>query len=96
MIEYYRVLSGAVRGREHDDQVTVFDSVGFALEDYSALRYLHDVTLARDIGTTIDLIPKPANPKDLYQLIAARPAGSNVSMRRFQTSAAAGALQASA
>lgn len=73
VIELWRVLSGQVAGREHAQQVTVFDSVGFALEDFSALRYLRDVAEAKDIGTKIDLIPAPANPKDLYQFVAKKP-----------------------
>jgi ornithine cyclodeaminase len=36
--EFWRVLSGAAPGRVSDAQITLFDSVGFALEDYSALR----------------------------------------------------------
>jgi ornithine cyclodeaminase len=70
VVELWRVLSGEAAGRESAAQVTVFDSVGFALEDFSALRYLRDVTNERDIGQNIDLIPAPANPKDLYQFIA--------------------------
>ena len=31
----------ATRGRASDAEVTIFDSVGFALQDFSALRYLH-------------------------------------------------------
>ena len=48
--ELWRVPDGQAAGREHAGQVTVFDSVGFALEDFSALRYVHDQALARGIG----------------------------------------------
>ncbi|MBO3274277.1 ornithine cyclodeaminase [Pseudomonas schmalbachii] len=68
VVEFYQVLSGAAEGRQNDQQVTIFDSVGFALEDFSALRYLYDATVKMNIGQTIDLVPTPANPKDLYQL----------------------------
>ena len=71
VVELWRLLSGEQAGREHAAQVTVFDSVGFALEDFSALRYLRDVADARNIGRQIDLIPKPADPKNLYQFVAA-------------------------
>lgn len=73
VIELWRVLSGQAEGRENPQQVTVFDSVGFALEDFSALRYLRDVAEARDIGARIDLIPAPSDPKDLYQYVAKKP-----------------------
>jgi ornithine cyclodeaminase len=63
--ELWQVLSGAAPGRASAAEVTVFDSVGFALEDFSALRYL-DRHLGDKYAQTIDLIPQPANPKDLY------------------------------
>ena len=37
--ELWRVLAGQAPGRRDAGEVTLFDSVGFALEDYSALRY---------------------------------------------------------
>ncbi|MFL9874941.1 ornithine cyclodeaminase [Paraburkholderia megapolitana] len=70
VIEFHRVLSHAEKGREFDGQITVFDSVGFALEDFSALRYLNDVTQERSIGALLDLIPEPADPKDLFRVLA--------------------------
>ncbi|MBP7490800.1 MAG: ornithine cyclodeaminase [Rhodoferax sp.] len=70
--ELWQVLSGQVAGRADAQQVTVFDSVGFALEDYSALRFMRDTALALGIGQAISLIPELANPKDLFGLI--RPA----------------------
>lgn len=68
--ELWQVLSHTQTGRTHDSQVTVFDSVGFALEDYSALRYMRDAALALGLGQQVSLIPTLANPKDLFSLIA--------------------------
>ncbi|HMN21421.1 MAG TPA: ornithine cyclodeaminase [Ottowia sp.] len=67
--ELWQVLTGAAPGRTSDTQITVFDSVGFALEDYSALRHLR--ALAREAGMLepLDLVPALADPKDLYRLI---------------------------
>ena len=67
--ELWRVLAGEQTGRDHAAQITMFDSVGFALEDFSALRYLHRAAQTLAIGGTIPLIPKLDDPKDLYQLI---------------------------
>lgn len=64
--EFWQVANGQVLGRENDTQVTLFDSVGFAIEDYSALRYVLDVAKALDIGHEIDLVPALENPKDLF------------------------------
>lgn len=67
--ELWQVLSDQKTGRESDTQITLFDSVGFAMEDFSALRYVYDLAQSLSIGNTIPLIPELDNPKDLYQLI---------------------------
>ena len=64
--ELWRVLSGLAAGREHADQVTVFDSVGFALEDYSALRHVYALALEHGVGQDIALVPPGDDPKDLF------------------------------
>ncbi|RYX91880.1 MAG: ornithine cyclodeaminase [Comamonadaceae bacterium] len=78
--EFADVLAGTATGRTSDDEVTIFDSVGFALEDYSALRYLHKLQLADVAGRRqIDLIPHLDDPKNLFGLLQAdkpqQPAG---------------------
>jgi ornithine cyclodeaminase len=67
--ELWQVLSGTATGRTSDDQVTVFDSVGFALEDYSALRYMREQSIALGIGDALALIPKLADPKNLFSVL---------------------------
>ena len=71
--ELWRVLAGEAAGRESAAQITMFDSVGFALEDFSALRYLHDKAQLMELGATIPLIPRLDNPKDLYRLVRPGP-----------------------
>lgn len=68
--EFWRVLRGDAPGRISADQVTVFDSVGFALEDFSALRYLAGAIEGTDVYQDVDLIADPADPKDLFALVA--------------------------
>ena len=67
--ELWQVLSGQKAGRDADAQITFFDSVGFAMEDFSALRYVYDLAQSMQLGSDIALIPQLADPKDLYQLI---------------------------
>ncbi len=67
--ELWQVLSGQLTGRDNDAQITMFDSVGFAMEDFSSLRYVHDLAQSLGLGAAIPLIPHLADPKDLYQLI---------------------------
>ncbi|MFT3659965.1 MAG: ornithine cyclodeaminase [Gordonia sp. (in: high G+C Gram-positive bacteria)] len=69
--ELWRVLTGDAPGRTSDRQITVFDSVGIALEDFSALRYLDRCLLAEGDVAEVDLIADPADPKDLFSLVAA-------------------------
>jgi ornithine cyclodeaminase len=69
--EFSEIVIGAVRARENDAQVTIFDSVGFALEDFTSLRYLE--RLHREIGGSLpelDLIPSLRDPKDLFSELA--------------------------
>lgn len=63
------VLTGRVRGRTSNAEVTIFDSVGFALEDFSALRYLHRLHRQHGDSREIDLIPTLRDPKDLHSLL---------------------------
>ena len=64
--EFWRVLAGDAPGRLSPEQVTVFDSVGFALEDFSALRLLRDLAVELGLGRSIDLVPDMADPKNLF------------------------------
>ena len=64
--ELWRVLTGAADGRRGAEQITVFDSVGFALEDYAALRLVRDCARDLGLGREAGLIPALADPKDLY------------------------------
>ncbi|CAG2126816.1 ornithine cyclodeaminase [Cupriavidus plantarum] len=70
--ELWQVLAGRLSGRTEASEITVFDSVGFALEDYSALRYLRDSADALGLGQTLDLVPRQADPKDLFGLLPVR------------------------
>jgi ornithine cyclodeaminase len=64
--EIWQVLQGEACGRQGADEVTVFDSVGFALEDYSALRFMRDSARRLGVGRPIALIPELADPKNLF------------------------------
>ena len=73
--ELWRVLQGQSTGRTNANEITVFDSVGFALEDFSALRYMRAAAQRLGIGQSIPLIPALADPKNLFGLIG--PASGN-------------------
>lgn len=67
--ELWQVLTGREAGRRDPSEVTVFDSVGFALEDYSALRFMRDTAIELGIRDEISLIPELSNPKNLFGFI---------------------------
>ena len=67
VVELWRVISGEAHGRQEADEITLFDSVGFAIEDFAALRYVRDRLGA---GTAqLDLVPDPDDPRDLYGML---------------------------
>ena len=69
--ELAAVLAGRAPGRSGEHEITVFDSVGFALEDFSALRYLMRIHHEeRGVHPQIDLLPELEDPKDLFGLLS--------------------------
>lgn len=69
--ELWTVLDGSTPGRTSSSQITVFDSVGFALEDFSALSYVADAVAGTAFAGEVDLIAEPHDPRDLFSLVAA-------------------------
>ena len=66
--ELWQVITGRAPGRTHAHDVTLFDSVGFAIEDFSMLRYLHDI-VQRDGGAeVIDVVPALRDTTNLFGL----------------------------
>jgi ornithine cyclodeaminase len=86
--ELWEVLSGTRPGRTDTRQVTVFDSVGFAMEDYSALRFMYDAAIALQLGERISLIPELADPKNLYSALT-QPRSRTAEVERALAAAAA-------
>ncbi|UIP59077.1 ornithine cyclodeaminase [Agromyces marinus] len=69
--ELWEVLAGRRPGRSGADAITLFDSVGFAIEDFSALRYVRDQVAGTRYEQRIDLVADPDDPKDLFGLMGA-------------------------
>lgn len=67
--ELWEIISQKKSGRDNDTEITVFDSVGFALEDLSTLKMVYKLAHELNIGKAINLIPDLKNPKNLYSLI---------------------------
>ncbi|GAB4383808.1 MAG: ornithine cyclodeaminase [Albidovulum sp.] len=67
--ELWQVITGAAPGRTDSRQITLFDSVGFAIEDFSALRYIHDQLQRLPYSEPLDMIADPDDPRDLYGML---------------------------
>ena len=67
--ELWQVITGATQGRTSIDQITLFDSVGFATEDFSALRYVHDQLERTGHFVDLDMIADPDDPRDLFGML---------------------------
>lgn len=67
--ELWQVFSGKKQGRKNDSQITIFDSVGFAIEDFTILKYMHEKLEGTDLYEELDILASPARPKDLYGLL---------------------------
>ena len=69
VIELWRVIRGEAEGRRHPHQITLFDSVGFAVEDFSALRFIRDQLDKTEQFQHLDMLADPDEPRDLYGMI---------------------------
>ena len=73
--ELWQVMTGAAEGRANAQQITLFDSVGFAIEDFSALRYVRQQLKETGLYEELDLLADPDEPRDLFgMLLRAKPA----------------------
>lgn len=66
--EFYELVCGLKEGRESEQEITLFDSVGIALEDYSVLRLTYELAEKYNIGEERNITPLIKNPKDLIAL----------------------------
>jgi ornithine cyclodeaminase len=66
---FYEIIRGDKVGRNNDDEITVFDSVGIALEDLSALSVIHTLSEKYNIGEIYEMIPDIKDPKNLFGLL---------------------------
>jgi ornithine cyclodeaminase len=67
--ELWQVVAGLAPGRRDDNQITLFDSVGFAIEDFSALRYVREKLRGTGFYQEIDIIADPDDPRDLFGML---------------------------
>ena len=67
--ELWQVITGTAQGRRDARDITLFDSVGFAIEDFSALRVVNDLTRETGLNLPLDLLADPDDPRDLFGML---------------------------
>ena len=67
--EMWQVINGTAPGRTSASQITLFDGVGFAIEDFSALRYVRDRLEDTEFCQYLDMIADPDDPRDLFGML---------------------------
>ncbi|PKQ09313.1 MAG: ornithine cyclodeaminase, partial [Alphaproteobacteria bacterium HGW-Alphaproteobacteria-12] len=67
--ELWQVISGQSTGRRDVAEVTLFDGVGFAIEDFAALRYVLREMRGTGFYDELDMIADPDEPRDLYGML---------------------------
>lgn len=67
--ELWEVIAGIAPGRTSPRQITLFDSVGFAIEDFSALRWVRAQLSATGLYEELDLLADPDEPRDLFGML---------------------------
>ena len=67
--ELWQVIAGQAKGRTDARQITLFDSVGFAVEDFSALRYVYGKLQETGYYDNLDMIADPDDPRDLFGML---------------------------
>lgn len=67
--EIWQVMVGEAVGRVSDEQITLFDSVGFATEDFSALRYVYAILQEHQGQQMLDMLADPDDPRDLFGMV---------------------------
>jgi len=74
VVELWEVITGGAEGRTSERDITLFDSVGFAIEDFSGLRYIYDLVKQDETTQDLEMIAEPADPRNLFGLLEVKQA----------------------
>jgi len=67
--ELWELITDQKAGRENDEEITLFDSVGFAIEDFSVLKMTYELCEKYQMGRVMNMIPPLNNPKNLFSVL---------------------------
>lgn len=83
--ELWELVTHTKPGRTSEQQITVFDSVGFAMEDFSALKLTFHLLNKYHVGRQLDMIPQLSDPKDLFSVLTQTPSKINLNASQKAT-----------
>jgi ornithine cyclodeaminase len=61
------VVTGLKKGRETDDGITIFDSVGFTMEDLQVYKLVYDLATKENSGNMTNISSIPKFSKNIYK-----------------------------
>lgn len=67
--ELHEIVKKQMNLNVKNDGTIIFDSVGFALQDYSALKFTYEIAKELKIGKDLNLIPQIEDVKNLFKLV---------------------------
>ena len=71
--EFHKVINKQSLGRTSQDELTIFDGVGFASEDFTALVFIRDELIKTGEFALLDLITQQADPRNLFSVLSDQP-----------------------
>jgi ornithine cyclodeaminase/alanine dehydrogenase-like protein (mu-crystallin family) len=84
-----QLVQNSTRYETHRANSTVFDSTGWALEDYVAVRIFQSLAAELQCGTELELVDLGLDPKSPYALADPVATGAGTSRRRSEVAATA-------
>lgn len=71
--ELWELVTECKQGRENASEITVFDAVGFAVEDFATLRLVYELAVEHRLGSEVALLPEVLDAKDLFGVLSLSP-----------------------
>jgi len=68
--ELHELMLGQRQARLSSSDITLFDSVGVAVEDLAALKLFYCLAKKYNVGKDLDFVPEITDPKDLISLVS--------------------------
>ena len=65
----HEIILKQKKGRISDSEITIFDSVGISLADFTTLNFIYFLSEKYHIGSDVGLIPNISDPKDLFSIL---------------------------